>query len=67
MQLHEFFEWLIIVSLALFGLVYIPAQFYSYLCRKKRSKICLQCRLCGYRFVKADPKGTCPHCQACNR
>ncbi|MFI3243701.1 MAG: hypothetical protein R3Y56_05565 [Akkermansia sp.] len=56
----------IIASLSLFGVVYIPAQFFSYWKRRKRSQRCLQCRLCGYRFIKADPDAICPHCSAKN-
>ncbi len=67
MSLHEFFEWFIIVGLATFGCIYLPAQFYSYLRRRKRNKICLQCRLCGFRFLKADPHAICPHCEAKNK
>ncbi len=67
MELHEFFESFIIATLALFGVVYIPAQIFGYWQRKKRSQICLQCRLCGYRFIKADPEAICPHCEAKNR
>ncbi len=67
MELHEFFEAFIIASLALVGLVYIPAQCFGYWQRKKRRKICLACRLCGYRFIKSDTEAICPHCAAKNR
>ncbi len=66
MELHEFFEGFIIATLALFACVYIPAQIYGFWQRQKRSKICLQCRLCGYRFIKADTDAICPHCAAKN-
>lgn len=67
MQLHEFFLYLSIASMGLVAIIYLPNQFWNYQKRRKRKHERLQCRLCGYRFIKEDERATCPHCEAKNK
>lgn len=63
----EFLQALVYAGFALLLMVYIPVKLVAKWRRIKRSRVRITCRICGYRFLRANPEATCPHCQARNR
>lgn len=63
----EFWELLVYGGMALLLMVYIPVQVASKWRRIRRSRVRITCRLCGYRFLRADTQALCPNCGAKNR
>ncbi len=60
-----------LIAIVLFGLVmllcvYIPVQLAAKWRRLRSQRVRLTCRICGYRFLRADDAGHCPHCGARN-
>lgn len=64
---EQFFEYVVYAGLALLLAVFVPVKLTAKFRRRRRARICLTCRICGYRFLKSDPYAICPHCQARNR
>ncbi len=58
-------------GMMLFGVVlllcvYIPVQIAAKWRRIRSEYTRITCRICGYRFMRADDAGHCPHCGARN-
>ncbi len=64
---HEFLQFLVFAGIALLLAVYIPVKLMAKWRRMQRSRVRIICRICGYRFLRAEPEAYCPHCQARNR
>lgn len=66
-SLSEFFYVFALAAFALFMCVVIPVQLAARLRRLRLARVRITCRICGFRFLRADPEATCPHCEARNR
>ncbi len=60
-----------LMGIVFFGIVmllccYIPVQLVAKWRRVRSLRTRLTCRICGYRFVRMDDEGHCPHCGARN-
>ncbi len=64
---HSFFEALVYTGLILLLCVIVPVQLAAKVRRLRRANTRLTCRICGYRFIRNNPEGTCPHCAARNK
>lgn len=67
MQPHQFFEAVVLFGMLLVILVFVPVRLAARRRHVLRSRVRLTCRLCGFRFIRRDEVGTCPHCRARNR
>ena len=65
--LVQFFEGIVFSGLVLLLAIYIPVKLMAKWRRMRRAATHVSCRLCGYRFERADEHATCPHCQARNK
>ncbi len=63
----EFLLWLALAGMILLLCVYIPVQLAAKWRRVRAQRTRITCRICGYRFLRADDECTCPHCGARNR
>ncbi len=62
----EFLSALALLGMVLLLCVFVPVQLVA-LWRRHRSEYTrLTCRICGFRFLRADEAGHCPHCGARN-
>ncbi len=62
----ELFTVVVYAGLALTICVFVPVKITAKLRRIRRSRSHLTCRICGFRFLRRDAEGTCPHCQSRN-
>lgn len=62
----EFLAVLVYAGLLLTICIYVPVKLMAKWRRIQRSKSHISCRICGYRFLRRDAEGTCPHCQSRN-
>lgn len=46
--------------------IYVPVKLVAKFRRLRRARTHLICRICGFRFMRRDAEGTCPHCQSRN-
>lgn len=46
--------------------VFIPVKLAAKWRRIRRARTHLTCRICGFRFLRRDAEGICPHCQSRN-
>ncbi len=63
----EFLSGIVLVGMLLLLCVYIPVQVAGKLRRIRSQRTRISCRICGYRFLRADEACHCPHCGARNR
>ncbi len=63
----EFFLAVVCAGLLSLLCVLVPVQLAAKWRRMRTARTRITCRLCGYRFLRADPACTCPHCRARNR
>ncbi len=63
----EFFCFFALAAFALLMCVVIPVQLAAKLRRLRLARVRIICRICGFRFLRADPEASCPHCEARNR
>ncbi len=62
----EFLFAVVLFGMAMLLCVYIPVQLVAKWRRIRAERTRLICRICGYRFLRADEAGLCPHCGARN-
>lgn len=62
----DFFALLVYLGLLLTIAVYVPVKVVAKYRRIRKSRTHLTCRICGFRFLRRDAEGTCPHCQSRN-
>ena len=46
--------------------IYVPVKLVAKFRRLRRARTHLTCRICGFRFLRRDAEGTCPHCKSRN-
>lgn len=65
----NYFYLLLFGSLLAVVAVIIPVQVASKLRRMRRKRTRAICRICGYRFLRPEERGTvrCPHCGVKNK
>ncbi len=63
----EFLFAIALVGIIMLCCVYIPVQLAAKWRRVRALRTRITCRICGYRFLRADDVCTCPHCGAHNR
>ena len=64
---HEFLVFLVFAGFALLSVVFVPVKLVAKWRRRRRSRVRITCRICGYLFLRTDPDAVCPHCMARNR
>ncbi len=62
----EFLFGMTLAGMVLLLCVYIPVQIVAKWRRIRSERTRLICRICGYRFLRTDEAGHCPHCRARN-
>lgn len=62
----EFLAAVVYVGLLLIVGIYVPVKLVAKWRRIRRARTHLSCRICGFRFLRRDEAGTCPHCQSRN-
>ena len=62
----DFFALLVYLGLLLTICIYVPVKMVAKFRRIRKSHMHLTCRICGFRFLRRDAEGTCPHCQSRN-
>ena len=62
----EFLAAVVYAGLLLTICIYVPVKLMAKWRRIQRAKSHLCCRICGYRFLRRDAEGICPHCQSRN-
>lgn len=62
----EFLAALVYLGILLTICIYVPVKMASKWRRVRRSRTHLTCRICGFRFLRRDAEGTCPHCRSRN-
>lgn len=62
----EFLAALVYLGILLTICIYVPVKMVSKWRRVRRARTHLTCRICGFRFLRRDAEGTCPHCQSRN-
>ncbi len=63
----EFLFGIVLLGIVLLLCIYIPVQLAAKWRRLRSERIRITCRICGYRFLRADAECHCPHCGARNR
>ncbi len=63
----EFLSGIVLFGCVMLLCIYIPVQLAAKWRRIKSERIRISCRICGYRFLRADDACHCPHCGARNR
>lgn len=62
----EFFAWIVYMGILATVCIYVPVKLVAKWRRVRRARTHLVCRICGFRFLRRDADGTCPHCQSRN-
>lgn len=62
----DFFALLVYIGIILVFAIYVPVQLVAKWRRIHRARTHLICRICGFRFLRRDAEGICPHCQSRN-
>ncbi len=62
----DFLALLVYAGILLTICIYVPVKLVSKWRRIRRARTHLTCRICGFRFLRRDAEGTCPHCHSCN-
>ena len=62
----EFLAALVYLGILLTISIYVPVKMVSKWRRVRRARTHLTCRICGFRFLRRDAEGICPHCQSRN-
>ena len=62
----EFLAAVVYAGLLLTICIFVPVKLMAKWRRIQRARTHLTCRLCGFRFLRRDDEGICPHCKACN-
>ena len=62
----EFMASVVYVGLLLVIAIFVPVKLVAKYRRIRRSRFRLTCRICGFRFLRRDAEGHCPHCNSRN-
>ena len=62
----DFFALVVMLGVLLVICIFVPVKLVAKWRRIQRARTHLTCRLCGFRFLRRDDEGICPHCKARN-
>ena len=62
----EFLAAVVYAGLLLTICIFVPVKLMAKWRRIQRARTHLSCRICGFRFLRRDAEGTCPHCKSRN-
>lgn len=62
----DFFALVVYLGLFLTIGIYVPVKIVAKCRRMRKARTHLTCRICGFRFLRRDAEGTCPHCHSRN-
>ena len=46
--------------------IFVPVKLVAKWRRVQHARTHLSCRICGFRFLRRDDEGICPHCKSRN-
>lgn len=62
----DFFALVVMLGVLLVICIFVPVKLVAKWRRVQHARTHLSCRICGFRFLRRDDEGTCPHCQSRN-
>lgn len=62
----EFFALVVMLGVLLVICIFVPVKLVAKWRRVQQARTHLTCRICGFRFLRRDDEGICPHCQSRN-
>ncbi len=62
----DFFALVVMLGVLLVICIFVPVKLVAKWRRVQHARTHLTCRICGFRFLRRDDVGTCPHCQSHN-
>ena len=62
----EFFALVVMLGVLLVICIFVPVKLVAKWRRVQHARTHLTCRICGFRFLRRDDEGICPHCQSRN-
>lgn len=62
----DFLALLVVLGVLLVICIYLPVQMVAKWRRVQHARTHITCRICGFRFLRRDAEGICPHCQSRN-
>ena len=62
----DFFALVVMLGVLLVICIFVPVKLVAKWRRVQHARTHLTCRICGFRFLRRDDEGTCPHCQSRN-
>ena len=60
----EFLALVVMLGVLLVICIFVPVKLVAKWRRVQHTRRHLTCRICGFRFLRRDDEGTCPHCQS---
>ena len=66
MPSSDFFALVVMLGVLLVICIFVPVKFVAKWRRVQHARTHLTCRICGFRFLRRDDEGICPHCQSRN-
>ena len=62
----DFFALVVMLGVLLVICIFVPVKLVAKWRRVQHARTHLTCRICGFRFLRRDAEGICPHCQSRN-
>ena len=62
----EFFALVVMLGVLLVICIFVPVKLVAKWRRVQHARTHLTCRICGFRVLRRDDEGICPHCQSRN-
>ena len=62
----DFFALVVMLGVLLVICIFVPVKLVAKWRRVQHARTHLTCRICGFRFLRRDDEGICPHCQSRN-
>ncbi|MBR5879467.1 MAG: hypothetical protein IKY91_07905 [Akkermansia sp.] len=62
----DFLALVVLLGVLLVICIFVPVKLVAKWRRLQHARTHLTCRICGFRFLRRDAEGICPHCQSRN-
>ena len=62
----DFFALVVMLGVLLVICIFVPVKLVAKWRRVQHARTHLTCSICGFRFLRRDVEGICPHCQSRN-
>lgn len=62
----DFLALVVMLGVLLVICIFVPVKLVAKWRRLQHARTHLTCRICGFRFLRRDAEGICPHCQSRN-